>query len=89
MAAPGSKDEDILAWAVRESRILITFDKDFGELAWRANLPATSGIILFSHPNAASGSGRSKTRPKDSRARGWEGKFSVIEQRIRMRDLPK
>ena len=33
--APGSKDEDILAWAVREDRVLLTFDKDFGELAWR------------------------------------------------------
>ncbi len=25
-------DEDILAWAFREKRILITMDKDFGEL---------------------------------------------------------
>ena len=33
-AAPGSKDEEILAWAVREERVLLTFDKDFGELAW-------------------------------------------------------
>jgi predicted nuclease of predicted toxin-antitoxin system len=29
--APGSKDEDILALAVREERIILTFDKDFGE----------------------------------------------------------
>lgn len=32
-AAPGGKDEEILAWAVREERVLLTFDKDFGELA--------------------------------------------------------
>jgi predicted nuclease of predicted toxin-antitoxin system len=42
--APGSKDEDVLAWAVREERIILTFDKDFGELAWRAGLPASSGM---------------------------------------------
>ena len=44
--APGSKDEDILALAVREERIILTFDKDFGELAWCAGLPASSGIVL-------------------------------------------
>ena len=32
-AAPGISDPDALAWAARESRILLTFDKDFGELA--------------------------------------------------------
>ena len=42
--APGSKDEDILGWAVRERRILLTFDKDFGELAWRAGLGAVHHV---------------------------------------------
>jgi excisionase family DNA binding protein len=31
--APGAPDVEVLAWAARESRILLTFDKDFGELA--------------------------------------------------------
>ena len=48
--APGSKDEDILALAVREERIILTFDKDFGELAWHAGLPASSGIVLIRLP---------------------------------------
>jgi predicted nuclease of predicted toxin-antitoxin system len=48
--APGSKDEDVLAWAVREERIILTFDKDFGELAWRAGLPVSSGIVLIRLP---------------------------------------
>jgi len=34
-AARGSVDEDILAWAEREDRILITADKDFGDLVFR------------------------------------------------------
>jgi predicted nuclease of predicted toxin-antitoxin system len=38
--APGMTDPDVLAWAVREGRILLTFDKDFGELARNAALPA-------------------------------------------------
>jgi predicted nuclease of predicted toxin-antitoxin system len=37
-------DEDILAQAHREQRVLITLDKDFGELAIRRSLPH-SGIV--------------------------------------------
>ena len=44
IVAPGSKDEDVLAWAVREERIILTFDKDFGELAWRAGLPKSRAL---------------------------------------------
>ncbi len=32
-------DEDILAQAYREQRVLVTLDKDFGELAIRRSLP--------------------------------------------------
>jgi predicted nuclease of predicted toxin-antitoxin system len=31
ISAPGSSDNDVLAQAAREGRILLTFDKDFGE----------------------------------------------------------
>ena len=37
-------DEEILAQALREQRILVTLDKDFGELAIVRSLPH-SGII--------------------------------------------
>jgi len=40
-------DAVILARAQAEQRIVVTHDKDFVELAFRAQLPATSGIILF------------------------------------------
>jgi len=46
-AAPGMADPDALAWAAREDRILLTFDKDFGELARASALPPTCGVILF------------------------------------------
>jgi predicted nuclease of predicted toxin-antitoxin system len=39
-------DEDVLAIAVAEDRILITNDRDFGELVFRRQLPHR-GIILF------------------------------------------
>ena len=48
--APGTGDQDVLAWTAHERRILLTFDKDFGELARRAGLPAVCGVLLFRVP---------------------------------------
>jgi predicted nuclease of predicted toxin-antitoxin system len=42
----GLSDPDVLAIAVREQRILITDDTDFGELVFRRQL-AHAGIILY------------------------------------------
>ncbi|MCG2709683.1 MAG: DUF5615 family PIN-like protein [Thermodesulfovibrionales bacterium] len=86
--APGSSDKDILARAVAEGRILITFDKDFGDLAFRAHLPAKCGIILFriSAPSSSFVANAVVTAI-ESRS-DWVGHFSVVEEhRIRMRAL--
>ncbi len=45
--SPGAKDHDILARAATEQRILITFDRDYGELIYRLGLPAPSGVVYF------------------------------------------
>ena len=44
---PRTPDPDVLEWATREGRLLITFDKDFGELSQRDHRPAPFGVILF------------------------------------------
>jgi predicted nuclease of predicted toxin-antitoxin system len=46
-AAPGLSDAEVLAWAARENRVLLTFDRDFGKLARAIGLPRTCGIVLF------------------------------------------
>jgi predicted nuclease of predicted toxin-antitoxin system len=88
--APGSTDVDILARVVKEERILITFDKDFGELAFRSRLPASSGIILFRiTPVSPTEVARITVAALESRA-DWFGHFSVVEaNRIRMTPLPE
>jgi predicted nuclease of predicted toxin-antitoxin system len=45
--APGISDREVLARAQADTRIVVTFDKDFGELAFRFGLPADCGVILF------------------------------------------
>jgi predicted nuclease of predicted toxin-antitoxin system len=42
----GASDEEVLARAHREKRVLLTEDKDFGELVYRLQLPA-HGIVLL------------------------------------------
>ena len=51
--APGSTDREVIARAVSEGRILVTFDKDFGELAFREGLTAPCGVVLFRIPKAS------------------------------------
>ena len=43
----GESDSNILAKAQADLRLVVTQDKDFGELAFRVGLPAGCGIILF------------------------------------------
>ncbi len=43
---PSADDRDVLSWAVREDRILITNDTDFGELVFRDGY-AHRGLVLL------------------------------------------
>jgi predicted nuclease of predicted toxin-antitoxin system len=45
--APGEDDDRVLARALAERRVLVTFDKDFGELVFRRGRAASCGIILL------------------------------------------
>jgi predicted nuclease of predicted toxin-antitoxin system len=87
--APGSPDPIVLQRAVNESRVLLTFDKDFGELAFQHGLPATCGIVLFRlQASSSKALANMITAALQSRT-DWTGQFSVIEPgQIRMRALP-
>jgi predicted nuclease of predicted toxin-antitoxin system len=87
--APGSSDAEVLAQAQAEERILLTFDKDFGELAFRVGLPAASGVILFRIPTPSPEFvARAAVAALESRS-DWAGHFAVVEEdRIRMTPLP-
>jgi predicted nuclease of predicted toxin-antitoxin system len=89
-AAPGSSDREVLIRALEEDRLLITFDKDFGELVFHRGAKASRGVILFriSQPSSAA-VGERVTAVLASRD-DWSGHFSVVDDfTIRMRRIPE
>jgi len=87
--APGSSDQDILTRAQAEGRIILTFDKDFGELAFRLRLSALNGIILFRIPLLSPRSVTSLVISALATRSDWSGLFTVVESdRIRIKSLP-
>lgn len=50
--SPRADDERVMQLAVRERRMLLTEDKDFGQLVF-SNRQATGGVILFRFPAKA------------------------------------
>ena len=85
---PRASDEQIVMRSTEEGRILLTFDKDFGELAFRARLPVKCGIVLFrlQMPKTVE-AGERIARLVMARS-DWAGRFSVVAPgRLRMRDL--
>ena len=45
--SPGISDDEVLALSQAEGRVLVTFDKDFGEMAFRQGKKATCGVVLL------------------------------------------
>lgn len=87
---PGSSDEEVLTAVVREQRILLTFDKDFGELAFRRGLPANCGIILLRLSASSPEQMAWRIAAALSAESDWVGNFSVVEHdRVRTTSLPK
>ena len=77
----GVRDEVVLARARELAAVLLTADKDFGELAFRVGLPAP----FWGRPDADN---KRVLEAINSRT-DWVGHFSVItEDRIRVRSLP-
>jgi predicted nuclease of predicted toxin-antitoxin system len=88
--SPGTKDKFVLLRANAEQRIILTFDRDYGELIYRRRLPAPAGVAYFRF---------APSTPKEPAERfiglletghiTLEGQFTVIGRDwIRQRPLP-
>ena len=87
--SPAAPDESVLARSVGEQRILLTYDKDFGELAVRYGLPASCGVILFRLNGLSRDADHARAVEAVISRDDWAGHFTVVtSDRIRMRPLP-
>jgi len=88
--SPGADDSSVLVMSSAEDRVLVTFDKDFGEMAFRQGKRATCGVILM----------RPRLRSPMLLAQfvltvlaqpiAWKGHFSVAQEgKLRVIPLPE
>jgi len=86
--SPGSEDKEILSRANREKRIILTFDRDYGELIYKLKMPVPGGVVYFRFNPPT------PTEPAEyllqllSEGILFENRFTVAEQnRLRQRPL--
>ena len=87
--SPGAKDLTILKRAQQEKRIILTFDRDYGELIYRYHFTLSEGVVYFKFdPVSPSESAEILLRILGDNKILLTGKFTVIErERIRQRTI--
>lgn len=82
-------DAAILARGGVEGRTVITFDKDFGELAFRYGLPADCGVLLFRLAGVSPETDNRRALAVITSRSQWSGCFvTVTDAQVRVRPLP-
>ena len=85
---PGIRDDTVLKLALADHRTILTFDKDFGELAFQRGLPSACGIVLFRLAMSPPGPVIERIVATLLSRKNWSGSFWVVEvDRIRERRL--
>jgi predicted nuclease of predicted toxin-antitoxin system len=85
---PGIPDEEVMMYAYQEKRILLTFDKDFGELVFKKGKKENCGIILFRIPTHSPEEAAQMVVSTIKSRTDWEEHFSVVKKdHIRIRPL--
>lgn len=75
-------------FAQQASRILLTLDRDFGELAFHRGLPAEGGVILLRLSGTSPEADNARSLTATLSRTDWPGYVSTItDKRIRMRRL--
>ena len=89
--APGAKDREVLMWASREQRLILTFDRDYGELVYGHKRPVPGGIVYFRFlPTSPEEPAEHVLRLLSVSGLSLQGRFTVVERgRVRQRPLPE
>jgi predicted nuclease of predicted toxin-antitoxin system len=84
----GRPDDAVLALAVAENRILLTNDRDFGELVFRQHLPH-SGVLLLRLKDESLGNVQSRLEYTIAHHKDDLYHFVVVTQKnVRVRRIP-
>ena len=84
----GISDPEVLRLAVREDRILLSFDRDFGDQIFHKDEPSPPGVVLLRFRPLSPLEPAELLLPILNTV-GIEGNFTVITRRhIRQRPLP-
>lgn len=87
----GISDAAVLAEALAQQRVLLTFDKDFGELVFEQGKDATYGVILVRVLGTRSQEELVQIvlPVLETHESSWANHFSVIgRRRVRVKPLP-
>jgi predicted nuclease of predicted toxin-antitoxin system len=88
--SPGLGDVQVLARAVREDRILVTFDKDFGQLVFQSGHDARCGVVLFRISTRSSSIAAQRVFDVLAQRSNWAGHFSTVDDGgVRTVKLPR
>lgn len=86
---PAASDAAVLDMAVRDGRVLLTQDKDFGELVFRSPIQGTFGVVLFRLTGSGPRADNERIVNVICERTDWIGQFAVVsESQIRMWPLP-
>lgn len=87
---PSIADVDVLSWAVQEGAIVLTFDRDYGELIYRHQMPTPVGVVYFRFQPATPDEPAIQLLELLSSVETLEGMFTVVERsQVRQRPLPR
>jgi len=77
--SPRLSDEDVALWARREDRVLLTEDKDFGQLVFASGQPSGSVILIRFPAGARTALPPAVLEIVDRLAEQLSGTFTVIQ----------
>ncbi len=88
--SPGIEDSEVLDRAADEERVILTFDRDYGELIYRLRLRSPRGVIyLRFHPHTPEEPASILLNLLQIEGLQFEERFTVVDRdRIRQRPLP-
>ena len=88
--SPGIEDAEVLARVADEQRVILTFDRDYGELIYRLRLRSPRGVIyLRFRPHTPEEPASILLNLLQTEELQFEERFTVVERdQIRQRPLP-